>query len=171
MANHFNARLNRHLEVTNDYIQQNNGRKKLTPAAVQLLADTLAPNYDVEIENGTFTLKQQGEVVGRIKQREVHRAINNVGEPGQPRPRLRYHDVLDVIIEVANENYLNIIEDAIRQALNMGPRLNFADFPLEGSPAPGANNMNIEGGRKRKRTKSKSKRRNSKKYRQTRRRA
>jgi hypothetical protein len=176
MAN-FNSQQHSILEVADEYIQQNNDVKRLTPAALQLLTASLAPNYDIEVDNGTLTLRRQGELIGRIRQREVHRAIHNIGEPGQPRPRLRYHDVVDIIIEVANENHRNMVEDAVRQALNMGARLNLADFPLEGSPMPemfgqpgvGApNRMNLEGGRKRSR--SKRNRRSLKKHRKTRRR-
>lgn len=178
MANNFNWQLRQILQVPNEYVQQNNGRKKLTQAAIQLLRDTLSPNYDVEVADNIITIRQQGELIGHIRQREVHRAIQNEVLPGQPRPRLRYHDVLDLIIEVANQNHRNAVEDAIRQAMHMGPRFNLADLPLEGTPEPPGfgmagpqdpNHMNLDGGRKR--SKSKSKRRHSKKHRKTRRRA
>lgn len=167
MANNFNWRQSVSLEVPNQFVQQNNGQKRLNAATMQQLRDTLSQNYDVELNNDVIILRTQGDLIGRIKQREVHRAINNLGVPGAPRPRLRYHDVLDVIIEVANQNHRNMVEDAVRQVLNMGPRFNLANFaalgegegtpepPGFGQPGPAVPNMNLDGGRKRRNKKSK----------------
>jgi hypothetical protein len=166
MANNFNWRQRIIIEVPNQYVEQI-GEKKLTQQTIGLLINDLSENFQVELNNNIITLKRAEELVGRIKQSKIRRAIENMPQAGQPRPRLRYHDVLDIMIEVANENDRIVVEDIVRQVLNIGPRLNLDDFPLEGTPSPGPAlpNMNLEGGRKRRNRKTKKKNIKSKRQR------
>jgi hypothetical protein len=181
MANNFNYRQRVIIEVPEEYTAQNNQGLKLGNEAVHLITEGLAGhNYQVQVHNGTFIIRQNNRLVGDIRQRRMRQGYNP-HVPGGPVGRMQYRNALMLDIEVPDNNDRDTVENVIRQVLGIGPRINLGNYPLQGTPEPGnfggpgpnagPNAMVLDGGKKRRRhTKLKSRKHHTKKHRKTHRR-